>query len=129
MHHAAQYLLGTHDFSSVRAVGCQAHSPVKSVTDISVQAYGGLVVLDIEANSFLYHMVRNIVGLLIPIGAKEKPVDWIKDVIAGRDRAMAGVKALPNGLYFVAATYDNAFQLPQRALGPFFLPDQLNPPV
>jgi len=123
MNEAAKKLLGTHDFSSVRASGCQAHSPVKTITNISVKQHGQLVVLDIQANSFLYHMVRNIMGLLIPIGAKEQPVEWVEQVILEKDRKKAGVNALSHGLYFVSAIYDDKFELPKLPPGPFFLGD------
>ncbi|MCJ8313688.1 MAG: tRNA pseudouridine(38-40) synthase TruA [Saccharospirillaceae bacterium] len=121
MNTAAKKLLGTHDFTSVRSSGCQAHSPVKTITNISVKQYGQLVVLDLQANSFLYHMVRNIMGLLIPIGAKERPVDWIDQVISEKDRRKGGVNALSHGLYFVGAIYDEKFDLPKLPPGPFFL--------
>ncbi|BCE02430.1 tRNA pseudouridine(38-40) synthase TruA [Marinicellulosiphila megalodicopiae] len=123
MNLAAKKLLGEHDFTSVRAAGCQAHSPIKKITNISVKKHGELIVMDIQANSFLYHMVRNILGLLIPIGAKEKPVDWIESVILQKDRKVAGINALSDGLYFVDAIYDEHFDLPKTLPGPFFLGD------
>jgi len=121
MNEAAQKLLGEHDFSSVQAAGCQAHSPVKTITNINVKQHGQLIVLDIQANSFLYHMVRNIMGLLIPVGAQEQSVEWIEKVIEQKDRKKGGVNALSHGLYFVSATYDECFDLPKLPPGPYFL--------
>ncbi len=109
---AATYLLGEHDFSSFRAQGCQAKSPVRILYARRVQRQRDLVLIDAEANAFLHHMVRNIVGVLLAIGAGERPVDWTQEVLAARNRALGGVTAPAAGLYLVAVRYPEAFGLP-----------------
>ncbi len=121
MSKAAQYLLGEHDFSSFRAVDCQAASPVKNIKSVSLKRLGKMIVIDIRANSFLYHMVRNIAGTLIEVGVGDKTIQWFKEVIDAKSREAAGVTALPNGLYFVDAIYGSEFKLPETGIGPNFL--------
>ncbi len=113
MHQAAQALVGEQDFSSYRAQGCQAKSPVRTVHEICVYRRGELVFIDIEANAFLHHMVRNIAGVLMAIGAGERPVAWAAEVLRYRDRARGGVTAPPSGLYLTRVGYPSEFQLPQ----------------
>lgn len=113
MHEAAQALIGEHDFSSYRAQGCQAKSPVRTVTRLEVSRQEELVFIDIEANAFLHHMVRNIAGVLMAIGAGEQPTVWTKEVLEHRQRALGGVTAPPSGLYLMAVEYPAEFQLPQ----------------
>jgi tRNA pseudouridine38-40 synthase len=105
MAEAAASLLGTHDFSSFRAAGCQAKSPVRTVESVSVTRSGNFVYLDIRANAFLHHMVRNIAGVLIDIGKGDRPVEWVPELLEKRDRKVGGVTAPPQGLYFVGVTY------------------------
>ncbi len=112
MHAAAQALLGEHDFSSFRAVGCQARSPVRTVYAAGVRRSGQEVVLEIEANAFVYHMVRNIAGALIAVGRGLQPVSWLKELLDKRDRTAAGVTAPAEGLYFVAPSYPDCPELP-----------------
>lgn len=112
MHEAAQALPGEHDFSSFRAVGCQAKSPVREIHHLSVTRHGHEVVIDIEANAFVYHMVRNIAGTLIPVGKGEKPASWPAEVLSAADRTVAGPTAPAEGLYFVAPSYPDYPQLP-----------------
>jgi tRNA pseudouridine38-40 synthase len=112
MHEAAQALLGEHDFSSFRAVGCQAKSPMRRIHSLSVERLGSEVIIDIEANAFVYHMVRNIAGTLIPVGKGERPVAWPGEVLEARDRTRAGPTAPAEGLYFVAPTYPDFPDLP-----------------
>jgi len=112
MHRAAQVLVGEHDFSSFRASGCQARSPVRSVRRISVSRQGQVLELQISANAFLHHMVRNIVGSLIRIGAGKAEESWLGEVLAARDRRRAGVTGLPGGLYLSDVQYDPRFKLP-----------------
>ncbi len=112
MHAAAQRLLGEHDFSSFRAVGCQARSPIRTVHSIAVRRCGNEVILDIEANAFVYHMVRNIAGALIAVGRGQQPVDWLAQLLHQRDRTAAGVTAPAEGLYFVAPSYPEHPDLP-----------------
>jgi tRNA pseudouridine38-40 synthase len=107
MQQAAQYLLGEHDFSSYRAKACQAASPIRTILAINVQRSGEYVYVDIKANGFLHHMVRNIMGVLIEIGIGNKPIDWTATVLKARDRQQAAVTALPYGLYFCQVDYSN----------------------
>lgn len=121
MREAAQYLLGTHDFSSFRAVQCQAKSPIKSLYHLTVIEQGPLLILDVRANAFLHHMVRNIAGVLMAIGAGERSPLWAKEVLEAKDRRQGGVTAHPYGLYLVQVEYPEPFILPERYLGPHFL--------
>lgn len=122
MNEAAQLLRGEHDFTSFRASACQARHPVREIREISVRRRGAFVLIDVSANAFLYHMVRNIAGSLIAVGTGESPAAWIGKVLEARSRDAAGVTAAPDGLYFVKARYPDAFGLPGsiRAF-PFFL--------
>ena len=114
MHEAAQHLVGEHDFSSFRAAQCQSRTPMRNLHEISVTRHGELVVLTVCANAFLHHMVRNIAGVLIAIGAGEQPVDWSAQVLAHRDRKLGGVTAAPGGLYLAGIRYAPALKLPSE---------------
>ncbi len=105
MHEAAQYLLGENDFSSFRAAHCQSLSPMRDVKYVSVTRRHDLVVVEIIANAFLHHMVRNIVGVLMDVGAGAKPVGWMPELLALRDRTKASATAPPNGLYLAEVSY------------------------
>ena len=115
MHAAAQLLLGKHDFSAFRSAGCSAQHAIREVTEISVTRQEDIVNIDITANAFLYHMVRNIVGSLIAGGRGEETVQWFKEVFEGRDRKLAGVTAEPQGLCFTAVRYEPRYGLPESA--------------
>ncbi len=121
MQEAVQYLIGEHDFTSYRAVGCQAHSPVRTVKEFRVYREGRLVILDVRANAFLHHMIRNFAGVLMAIGCGEAEPIWAKEVLEARDRRQGGVTAPPFGLYFVDAKYPEEFGLPKSQIGPYFL--------
>ncbi|HDZ57159.1 MAG TPA: tRNA pseudouridine(38-40) synthase TruA [Pseudomonas xinjiangensis] len=121
MHEAAQALLGEHDFTAYRAVACQAKSPVKKVHHLRLIRFGQFIVLDIRANAFLHHMVRNIAGVLMQIGAGERPIDWAREVLEARSRREGGLTAPAFGLYLVDVTYPERFVLPRRYMGPHFL--------
>jgi tRNA pseudouridine38-40 synthase len=112
MQAAAQLLIGTHDFSSYRALGCQAKSPVRTVSRLQVSREGERVVIEITANAFLHHMVRNIAGVLIAIGEGDRPIEWAAEVLGYRDRTLGGVTAPPQGLYLVDVGYPEEFDLP-----------------
>ncbi len=118
MQRAAQALLGEHDFSSYRAQGCQSRTPMRCVQEISLERRGDYLVLEIEANAFLHHMVRNIAGVLIDIGAGLRPEGWAAEVLELRDRALGGVTAPPFGLYLMAVRYPPEFGLPAAPTGP-----------
>ena len=112
MHQAAQYLLGEHDFSAFRASACQARHAVREVQDISVTREGQEVVIDITANGFLYHMVRNVAGSLMRIGRGDEAPDWIQHVLDSCDRSRAAPTAVASGLYFLGARYPAEYDLP-----------------
>lgn len=112
MHMAAQALVGQHDFSAFRAQSCQANTPSRHVHEISVRREGDEVVIEVEANAFLHHMVRNIAGSLMMVGRGEKPVDWIAGVLAQGRRELAGPTAPPNGLLYLGPRYPRGFRLP-----------------
>jgi tRNA pseudouridine38-40 synthase len=113
MREAAQALAGTHDFTAFRAAECQAKSPVKTVSAVSVEADGECVRLDISANAFLHHMIRNVVGALVYVGAGRQRPGWIGELIAGRDRARAAPTFAADGLYLTGADYDASWRLPR----------------
>ena len=121
MHQAAQCLLGENDFSSFRAAQCQSNSPNRFVHHVNVTRSGSFVVIDIKANAFVHHMVRNIAGSLITIGKGEQPVEWMAEVLALRDRTQAAETAKPHGLYLIDVDYPEEFGLPKSKLGPLFL--------
>lgn len=112
MQQAASHLVGEHDFTSFRTVHCQAKSPVRTVHSLELHQQGAFIYIDIVANAFLHHMVRNIAGVLISIGCGEQPIDWALEVLRAKDRAKAGVTAAPHGLYLTSVTYPADYQLP-----------------
>jgi len=115
MHAAAQTLLGEHDFSAFRAVECQSKSPVRKVERLEVRRQADWVTVEITANAFLHHMVRNVSGLLMSVGTGESPPDRVATVLAGRDRKASAATAPPDGLYLVAVRYPAEFGLPSAA--------------
>ncbi len=125
MRAAAAYLVGQHDFTSFRATQCQAKSPVRRIEYLHIVRRGDLIVLEVQANAFLHHMVRNIVGVLMAVGAGDKPPEWVADVLAARDRSAGGVTAKPFGLYLVGVEYPAAFELPKASPGPLYFPEPL----
>lgn len=112
MQEAAAMLLGQHDFSAFRGSACQAKSPVKTVRHLHLHRQDDLIHLDIEADGFLLHMVRNIVGALLAVGRGEAEPAWVAQVLASRDRRKAGVTAAPHGLYLTEVGYPSNFAIP-----------------
>jgi len=112
MQEAAQCLVGEHDFSSYRALACQAHSPIRTIHSINVARHHEIIEISLHANAFLHHMVRNIAGVLMTIGRLEQPVEWAKQVLGYRDRTKGGVTAPPHGLYFEEVVYPTEFKIP-----------------
>lgn len=123
MHQAGQYLLGEHDFSSFRASQCQSKSPWRHMHHLHVTRQGCFVVIDIKANAFVHHMVRNITGSLITVGRKLQDPEWMKELLELKDRRMASATAKSDGLYLVDVDYPAHFGLPSAPIGPLFLPD------
>ncbi len=112
MHEAAQALCGENDFTTFRTIKCQAKHPIRHLHDISVKRNAEQVVVEVQANAFLHHMVRNIVGSLIVIGRGEKEVGWMAELLALKDRTQAGPTAPAEGLVFLGAKYPAEWQLP-----------------
>lgn len=121
MQRAANALLGEHDFTSFRAKDCQAKSPVKEMHHIRVQRFDRIIMVELECSAFLYHMVRNIVGVLLPIGEGHQPESWMADVLAAKDRTQAGVTAPGGGLHFVGVRFPETFGIPSQPWGPALL--------
>ncbi len=118
MHDAAQFLLGEHDFSAFRSSRCQANHAIRVMQKISIKRQGDYLVLDIKANAFLHHMVRNIMGTLMVIGRGEQPVEWMQQILHGCDRKCAGMTASAAGLYLVNVEYPKEHGLPDSGWWP-----------
>jgi tRNA pseudouridine38-40 synthase len=112
MHTAAQALVGKHDFSAYRAAGCQASTPNRDISAISVGRSDDWITLDVTANAFLQRMVRNITGTLVAIGRGDEAIDFARVVLASRDRKQGGAAAPPQGLTLVNVDYPSEFKLP-----------------
>lgn len=123
MQRAGQVLLGENDFTSFRAVQCQSRTPWRRMIHLNVTRHGDYVVVDIKANAFVHHMVRNIVGSLVEVGAGNQPESWIAELLAAKDRNLAAATAKAEGLYLVSVDYPEKFALPKTTLGPLFLTD------
>jgi len=121
MHTAAQVLLGEQDFTAFRAAACQAEHARRCVHFIKVKHQGEFIYIDIEANAFLHHMVRNIVGSLMLVGNGEQPVAWIAELLHAQDRTLAGPTATADGLYLVHVTYPETAGLPGVIRAPVFV--------
>lgn len=109
---AARMLVGTHDFSAFRAAECQAKSPVRNLSQLELRRVGDFVLLEVTANAFLHHMVRNIAGMLIHVGRGEAPPGIAAELLAGRDRRVAPATAAAAGLYLWRVHYPEVFGLP-----------------
>lgn len=121
MHREAQVLLGEQDFSAFRAASCQSPTAMRNLHFIAVRRRGEFVVIDLQGNAFLHHMVRNIAGVLMAVGSGEMSAGWTAEVLASRDRTQGGVTARPEGLYLVDVSYPEQFSLPATELGPQFM--------
>ncbi len=121
MNEAAQYLLGEHDFSSFRASQCQARSPVRDIKALSIKSQGYFVVVEIQANAFLHHMVRNIVGALLEVARGAQLPSWVGQVLERKSRAAAPATAHAFGLYLTGVEYPKALGLPTFQQRPVFL--------
>lgn len=112
MHRAAQALAGEHDFSAFRTVHCQAPHARRDLQRIVVRRAGDIVEVEVQANAFLHHMVRNIVGSLLMVGRGEAAEGWLAELLAGRDRTRAGPTAPSAGLVFTGPLYPACWNLP-----------------
>lgn len=122
MHQAAPVLLGEHDFSAFRAVQCQSKTPFRNIHHLRIVRIEDYIVIDIKANAFLHHMVRNITGSLLEVGMGRRPPSWIAELLASKNRNLAAATAKAGGLYLVEVDYPEYYQIPRVALGPLFLP-------
>jgi tRNA pseudouridine38-40 synthase len=122
MREAADLLVGQHDFTSFRASECQARSPVKTITRIEITRRGAYWRFDFEADAFLHHMIRNIMGCLVAIGQGSEPPLWMSEVLAARRRDAAAPTFSPDGLYFLGPVYGPEWQLPSRTAAYDWLP-------
>ena len=123
MHRALQRILGERDFSAFRAAACQSTTPMRFLANARVFRRGAYVQVRLVANAFLHHMVRNIVGSLLPVGTREAGEEWLEDLLESKDRTKAGATAPPHGLYLTGVTYPAAFGLPVAAPLPMLFPD------
>ena len=112
MREGARHLAGTHDFSSFRAAECQAKSPVKTLTRVTIEQQQAYLRFEFSADAFLHHMIRNLVGALVAVGMGKYPPSWLAVLLAARDRTRAPATFAAAGLYFVGADYDPRFALP-----------------
>jgi tRNA pseudouridine38-40 synthase len=122
MQAAAAHLIGTHDFTSFRSSACQSPTPVKTVLAIGVSRRGTYWRFDFHAHAFLHHMVRNVMGCLVAVGAGRHPPDWMGQVLAARSRDAAPPTFAPDGLYFLGPDYDARFGLPEPTGATDWLP-------
>jgi len=119
MQHGANELIGKHDFSSFQASSCQANTSIRNITTLKLSQKGKFIFIDITANAFLHHMVRNIVGSLLWIGEERQPPAFMKQILLGLDRTKAPDTAKPTGLYLVRVGYPAEFMLPTQTNQPF----------
>ena len=112
MSQAAECLVGEHDFNAYRAVSCQAKSAVRTIYSIQLQRKSHFIIMDVEANAFLHHMVRNIAGVLQAIGMGKEDISWAQTVLETKDRTQGGITALADGLYLTGVEYGKDFAIP-----------------
>jgi tRNA pseudouridine38-40 synthase len=122
MRAAAATLVGEHDFSSFRAAECQAASPVKTLRALTIRRHGAYWRFDFDADAFLHHMVRNLMGCLVAVGTGRQPPGWIAEVLAARSREAAAPTFAPDGLYFVGPYYDRRHAIPEHVPAMDWLP-------
>jgi tRNA pseudouridine38-40 synthase len=121
MHEAAQSLIGEKDFTSFRSVECQSNTPMRHLYECQVKRVGDLVCIDVLANAFLHHMVRNIAGVLMAVGSGRRPVSWVEEVLLAKDRKMGAETAPPYGLYLIEVRYPDEYGILTGHTGPSFL--------
>ena len=121
MHEAGQSLLGEQDFTSFRSLECQSKTAMRNIHRLEVIRRGDYMTIDINANAFLHHMVRNIAGVLIAVGSGRRSVSWVNEVLLAKDRKLGAETAPPYGLYLVGVDYPAKFHVPKEITGPMFL--------
>ncbi len=121
MQRAALALIGEHDFSAFRASGCQAKSPVRNLQALNVTQHGHCFCFELKANAFLYHMVRNIVGCLVYVGAGREQDTWLAEVLESRSRVRASPTFMPDGLYLTHVEYERKFEIPNAPTSAFMV--------
>ncbi len=112
---AGSFLIGKHDFSSFRAAECQAKSPVRTITRLSIARHGNLLIFELRANAFLQHMVRNIIGCLVYIGKGKYSPEWICELLKSCNRTYAAPTFSSAGLYLASVRYDRRWHMPELA--------------
>jgi tRNA pseudouridine38-40 synthase len=122
MRRAGQALLGEHDFSAFRSAECQALSPVKTMQRVEIERRGAYWRFRFDADAFLHHMIRNMVGCLVAVGSGVRAVDWLAEVLDKRDRSLAAATFAPDGLYFMGPYYDPVHGIPDRTAAMDWLP-------
>jgi tRNA pseudouridine38-40 synthase len=122
MQASAIALTGEHDFSAFRSAECQAASPIKTMHRLVIERRGSYWRFSFDADAFLHHMIRNIVGCLVAVGHGTRPPSWLADVLASRDRALAAATFAPDGLYFKGPYYDPVHEIPDRTAAMDWLP-------
>ncbi|MGZ8259549.1 MAG: tRNA pseudouridine(38-40) synthase TruA [Caldimonas sp.] len=122
MRRAARALVGTHDFSAFRSAECQASSPLKTLRALAIDRHGAYWRFDFDADAFLHHMIRNVVGSLVAVGSGVRDPDWLCRVLAARDRALAAATFAADGLYFLGPYYDGGHAIPDRTPAMDWLP-------
>ena len=121
MNQAALAIVGEHDFSAFRAAGCQSKTALRCVVAANWYTRGPFIIFDVQANAFLLHMVRNFVGAFLEVGKGSKGVEWISELLKGKDRSLGGVTAPPDGLYLVGVNYTATHKIPDSVSFPLFL--------
>jgi tRNA pseudouridine38-40 synthase len=122
MQEAASLLIGQHNFTSFRASSCQAKSPVKTISRLEIDRRGAYWRFDFQADAFLHHMIRNIMGCLLQVGQGHQQPQWMGQVLAARDRDAAAPTFSPDGLYFLGPVYGPEWNLPSRTAAYDWLP-------
>jgi tRNA pseudouridine38-40 synthase len=118
MRAAVPPLIGLNDFTTFRAAHCQAKTPVKQMHEINIERHGDLIVFTLRASAFLHHMVRNLVGSLVYIGAGREAPEWMGQLLAAKDRSLAAPTFMPDGLYLADIEYDDKWGIPRESARP-----------
>ena len=125
MREAAEFLIGTHDFSAFRSSECQARSPVRRLEHVAIERRGDWLTFDFRANAFLHHMVRNLVGTLVYVGSGRHEPQWVEHVLVARDRALAAPTFDAAGLYLARVEYEPSWELPDTGANAVRVPEDL----